>query len=224
MLGVALCLCAGRTATAQTAIDPGVWTSESERFWVEVEFLFARPNMKESFQATATIPPAGPMALVPFENDFGLSPRVELGYAATEDIGFRASYWHFDHNADRYSQTSTLGTIFGANVVSVIFPAAIAAPPGATLSVDSALRVQTLDLEAVVPLQVGRTSLTASGGLQYASLEQTYDASVLGTPIGLNWDRDLHGIGPTLALEARHPLMESGLSFVGGARGALLVA
>ena len=208
----------GDTPTATTAPD-----DSAARIWIEVDLLFMRPSMKESFQATSTVPPAGPMSLVPFETDFALSPRVDIGYALTEDFGVRASFWHYDHNVDRYARTSTLGAIQGANVVSTVFPAAIAAPPGATLAVDSALLVQSLDLEGVIPIQVGRTELTATGGLQYARLEQTFDASVFGTPIALNWDRDMRGIGPTLAIEARHPLGESGLTFIGGGRGALLV-
>lgn len=223
-LGLLILCAANGPAWGQALSLADLTAPEQHGLYAEVDFLFVRPNMKESFQATATVPPAGPMSLIPIQGDFNLSPRFELGMALTDDLGVRASYWYYDHNMEAFNGTSSLAAIYGATAVTTVYPANIAAPPGATLHVQSAIRAQSLDLEGVIPLQIGRTLITASGGLEYASLQQSYDAGVLGTPIALNFDRNMHGVGPTLAMEARHPLGDTGFAFVGAGRGALLVA
>lgn len=189
-------------------------------------FFFAKPQMKESFQATVTDFATGTLSLVPFSFDYDLTPRVWLGYFGENGTGIRARYWQYDHNADSLMLTATPTTFPGATSISVIFPAAISTlAPGDTLNIASGLEVHTVDVEGAMRTKLSGLELLVSGGFRYASMKQHFDSVVTSgvAPIGvLNWDRKFEGGGLTVGAEAKKSLASTRLSAFGSARGSLL--
>ena len=76
----------------------------------------------------------------------------------------------------------------------------------------SSLRAYYADLEVAKRGEFCNWDLTASAGLRYGSLEQTYQAALRtgnGTPAGsLDFDHRLDGIGPTIAIETHRQLTD----------------
>lgn len=188
--------------------------------------VYARPHMKESFRSTTTNLVTGEMTLHPFDFGYEPSSRVWVGWQNSTGTGGRARYWHFDHDGDPYSEVATPTSIPGASSVTVMFPANIAGlVPGDVLKVTNTLRVQTVDLEGTRTLQFGRTEVVGSAGLQYAQIEQEYDAEILSAvlPRGLHSSRTYHGLGPSFGASARHAFGVAGLSAIASFHAALLI-
>lgn len=188
--------------------------------------FFAKPHMKESFQATVADVATGSFTMIPFEFDHEITPRTWLGYFNGDGEGVRVTHWLYDHAADDFNEAATLTTFPGVSSVSVIFPAAIqTSQPGDILSVTSGLEAQTLDLEVAKKTHLSGINLLISLGVRYANMEQYFNSTAVRgvAPIGiLNWTRKYEGVGLTMGGEAQKSLGGSGLSFVGAARGSLL--
>lgn len=186
--------------------------------------FFAKPHMKESFQANILDVTTGTSQLIPLDYDFQASPRFWLQYQGSNDLGLRFSYWQFDHQANQFSRAATLTQFPSANATTVIFPATITtAAPGEVLLVNNSLKVQTIDLEGTVPIQLGSVQLQGTAGIRYASMKQSFSASASGVfpTRTLSSIRTFEGTGLTVGLEAQKPL-SSHLSFIGDIQGSLL--
>ena len=190
------------------------------------EFVFAKPQMKESFEGTTTNFATGTMAMVPFQFDHSLSPRAWLHVSADDSVGFRATYWQYDDSSTPRSETATLTTFPGASAVTVIFPAAISTMvPGDVLNSSMSLDVNTLDLEGTIPMQFGSVEVLGSGGLRYAEMDQAFRGTVVSggsVTQSLAWSRGFDGLGLTVGGDIRAPLGQSNLSLVSNLRGSLL--
>lgn len=199
---------------------------EEAGFYAGYSFLFAKPQMKESFQATVLHAPTGTSHLIPFSTDYDLTPRIWFGFQTEDGPGLRARYWQYDHEANTFSQRATFTSFPGATATTVIFPAVIStAAPGDLLNVRSGLEVHTTDLEGTIAHTLGRTELLVGGGIRHASMNQHYSAQVtrMGALLGdITWDRKFEGTGLILSGDARHPLGDNGFAVVGNVRGSLL--
>lgn len=188
--------------------------------------VFAKPHLKESFEATVADVATGSLDLIPFEFDHDITPRVWFGYFNEKGLGVRARYWQYDHNAAPLALTATPTTFPSVSSISVIFPAAIStAAPGDLLSVRSGLQIHTVDIEGAQKANLFGVDLVASAGVRYASLQQHFNSTVTRGPfqIGtLDWIREFEGAGLTVGGEANKPLGGSALSAFGTARGSLL--
>jgi hypothetical protein len=188
-------------------------------------FLFVKPQMKESFEATIINPVAGQTTLIPLDYSFNVTPNVWLGYRTDQSIGMRLSYWGFNNDGNNQTLVSDGVNLPGATATTVIYPAAIIAPaPGDLLQTQNSLKVHTIDAEGTVDHRIQATDLTFGAGLRFASTSQEMHAlaSRVGVPIGqLGWSRKFEGFGPTLSATATHPIL-GGLSAVGNVRGSLL--
>jgi hypothetical protein len=96
-----------------------------------------------------------------------------------------------------------------------------------SLAVTTKLYLQVGDLEAVQGFQAGGCNFLLAGGLRLAKIDQTYNAydAQSGSPLALRTllsSSNFMGVGPTLALETRRAISESGLGLYGTARGAIL--
>lgn len=189
-------------------------------------FLFAKPYYKESFEATSMSLASGTFSLIPFGFDYQSTPQAWLGYVGQNGFGVRSTYWQYDHAANPLTLVSDAATINSAHSTTVIFPATISTTgPGQVLSIDSRLRVQTLDLEGTQRSRVGDITAVGSAGLRYSALDQRFSAAVIdaGTVTQqLAWSRRFEGLGPTVGLEATKPLHVGRLSAIVAGRGALL--
>lgn len=213
------------TPLPQTVAPRTVAPQSTASLYAGMQFLFVKPQMKESFEATLITPGVGQNTLVPLDYDFHVTPRAWLGFSTAEAVGLRVTYWGFDHNGNGRTLVSDGVTLPGATATTVIYPAAIIAPaPGDILQTHSSLNVQTVDLEGTADVQVQSLDVLLSGGLRYASTDQQMSAvaSRGGLPIGLlNWSRQFEGFGPTVAATATRPIL-GGLSAFGSLRGSLL--
>lgn len=96
-----------------------------------------------------------------------------------------------------------------------------------SFNVTTELSVQVGDLEVVQGFPAAGGKFLVAGGLRLARIDQTYNAfdAQSGGPAELRSLRSSYnfaGVGPTLALEARRPLGDSGLSLYGMARGSVV--
>jgi hypothetical protein len=189
------------------------------------KFLFVKPQMKESFEATVLNIVTGQNTLVPLDYNFNLTPNVWFGFRTRKSLGARVTYWGFNHDGNSRTFISDGLNLPGATATTVIYPAAIIAPaPGDQLQTQNSLNVYTIDAEGTLDFTVRTTDFTLGGGLRYASTDQQMQAvaSRVGFPIGqLSWRREFEGFGPTLSASALQPLF-GGFSAIGNFRGSLL--
>jgi len=196
---------------------------ESGSLYAGYAFAFMKPHFKESFQAITINPTNGLQSLIGYKFEHDLTPRMWLGYQSASGAGIRGRYWQYDNASDPLQLTAG-PNIVSAQAVTVIFPGVIASPvPGDVLVANSALDVETIDVEGTQAIQLGELSGIAGVGIRYARLKQTNDARIIGAlPQQLTWERVLEGLGPMLSIEMLRPIGESGLSAFGSARGAVL--
>lgn len=188
-------------------------------------FIWVKPHFKEAFQATSYSLSTDTMNLAGYDYDYGITPRVWLGYESSDGLGIRATYWQYDHSGADVSLISDADTIVGAQTITVSVPAIIqSAAPGDELIASSSLETQTLDIEGTMRLVLGETTAVAGAGLHYGRMLQDNRAviSAGGVPQSmLNRRRQLEGLGPTLSADMLRPV-GGGLAMAAGLRGSLL--
>jgi hypothetical protein len=96
-----------------------------------------------------------------------------------------------------------------------------------SFTVTTELYLQVGDMEVVQGFEAGGCDFLFAGGLRIAKIDQTYNAydAQSGSPLALRTlssSYNFKGIGPTVALETRRSLGDSGLGLYSIARGALL--
>jgi hypothetical protein len=175
-----------------------------------------------------------------FQWDYNVAPLVWLEFCSADCVGLRARFWRFDDSpaAPTVSNPFTTGTT--ATQVISAYPLGVGItsnPTGAAAGIDdqlafrSSLQLEVYDLEVTKRFRPGPTTLAFSGGLRYARLSQTYDASLLSTPAvaladtvrsDLTSSHDFRGIGGTFAVDVTYPIGCCGVSLFAGARGSLL--
>jgi hypothetical protein len=97
-----------------------------------------------------------------------------------------------------------------------------------SLAVTTGLYLQVGDLEAFQDFRAGGCSFLFAGGLRLAKIDQTYNAydAQSGSPLALRnllSSYNFMGLGPTVALEVRRPVGDTGLSLYNMTRGSLVV-
>lgn len=185
--------------------------------------LLMKPHFKESYEAVTINALTSSQLLLPFEYDFNANLRLRLGYVGESGLGGRVTYTDFGQQAASQALTATATTAHQAQVVTINIPAVISTlAPGDLLATRGRLDTQTVDFDGTLHMAWNDVEIVVAGGLRYASFDQSFAAEITGVvPQTLNWERSFEGIGPTLAADARVPLI-GGLSLVGGGRGALL--
>jgi len=196
----------------------------SPGFYSGVAVVFAKPHFKEAFQISL-VNTVGQQTLVPFSYDYSPTPRVWLGYVGRDGMGLRADYWQFNQTGDSRSvRPDGLSIVSaGAHATTVIFPATILAAVGETLTATDALETHIVNMEGTLHRDLGWISFVGGGGIRYVSLKQTLSSFVNdAVPDNLSWLRRYEGIGPTVSVDAKRQIGQTGLSFIAGGGGALL--
>jgi hypothetical protein len=215
-----------QTVARQASAPATPWSG----LYFGASIVFAKPHLKESFQANLYDAVNDVMTLVPFSSGYRTTPRFWLGVGLPNDLGVQARYWEFNQGLDPYDAALISPfAVPGTSTVTVIFPTAIsAAAPGDVLSVRSGLEMRSIDLEGTLRQYWQRTQVLLSGGLRYALIRQDYDARIVSAggaqTASLTWDRKLEGVGPIIGAQLRRPLSFAGLAFVGGGRAGLIFA
>jgi hypothetical protein len=197
--------------------------------------LTANPAFARNSTTAATPANGETTTVIAGTQDFGYdvqaSPRVWLGYVCDSGLGGRVSYWHFEDSANTFEFTNPgPAVVTSASVLTAI--------PGITsngafgtdhLAFTSDLRMDVLDLEATQDVKVCLWQLLISGGVRYDYINQSYGGFRTGPTAGGATEVDtvlashsFTGVGPTLALEARRPLSDCGLSLFVKGRGSVV--
>jgi hypothetical protein len=168
----------------------------------------------------------GPGRREDIRSDLSVAPLLWLGYVDDSGLGIRGRWWEL---RDGTGQSSDLPPPAGGTLTVLS-----AAPLGAfiiqnnprSFAVTSKLQLQVADLEVMQTAALGRWNFLFSGGLGYADITQNYNAYAVqagGRPATpLHSGSSFVGLGPVLALEARHPLGDTWLSLYGSGRTRLL--
>jgi hypothetical protein len=193
-----------------------------------VEFTFLKPHF-ESNLAFSTLQSDGAtfenFSDTEFDYETQLAPRVWVEILQMGTLGFRASYWQFDHSS-RVATGSPPSNGFGR-----ISPPSFGdvdlstSTPGSVFTAQSALNAYNIDLEGTKSFDCGLWGWMATGGLRYAESEQSYNGVLVNadgdTQGTVNFRNRIQGIGPTISIRTQRPFT-SQLSLFGFARGALL--
>jgi hypothetical protein len=161
-----------------------------------------------------------------FDYDLELSPRVWLEYCKSNQLGFRATYWQFDHAAP--GREATRGETAEDDIIVIRAPIddiVIAADQaGDVFRAGTTLDMDVIDLEGTKWTDFCSWQFGATAGLRYASIRQTYFARVTdneGDPLdAFGASHRFDGVGPTFSLEIRRPM--GCLTWFSMARGSLL--
>jgi hypothetical protein len=155
--------------------------------------------------------------IVDIRQHMEVAPLVWLGYMTDQGWGGRVRYWYFREGSDQ--TTAPLAAPGSTIAIQSAGPLALALPQSTSLNVTSELAMQFLDLEGLERFQACSWDLLVCGGLRLMRIDETYNAY---NSFSLRSSRNLEGVGPTLALEARRPFGASGLNLYGSARGSVV--
>lgn len=181
-----------------------------------------------------------------YENADGFGARVRYWYLdeGTTQSEFLPPFSGFAVGGTRDGQTvvvvgsGTLQTLTSATPQGLqAFGDTLALRPGApngvvsqatTLTVTTKLELQVFDVEAFQRYRTGAWDFLLSGGVRLAQLDQAYNAynaeSTSAAELRtLASSFNFNGAGPTLSLEVRRALGNTGLTAYTSARGALVI-
>jgi hypothetical protein len=154
-----------------------------------------------------------------FAYDYEWSPLIWVGVFLGDGLGVRMRWWMFDQNTgDTFTVADNAIVLSAAPLGEAVF-----AGPGEAFSISSGLDLDVWDVELTQPLVLGLWEMLVSGGFRYAHLSQNFLAVAekdggSSTTSGHNFN----GAGPTLALDARRMIGDSGLGLYTTTRGSLL--
>lgn len=193
--------------------------------------VWMKPHFEDNIALTNVFSTTGIVVResVAFDYGYDVAPRIWLGYVADQGVGIRGQYWQFQQEAPQVVETVPASnvTIFAvaSNLPGTILTQAGTFAPGEVVTASHNLNLEIADLEATKRIYGGRTTLVFSGGARYAQMRQKYSVQgVLGNNIRTALENDVayDGIGPTLAMDLRRPLLNGGLALIGNARGSIL--
>jgi hypothetical protein len=176
-----------------------------------------------------------------FEYDASVSPLIWVGYTGPNGLGVRARWWHFDQGtqltADNSDKTgATTFTSLSPHGISFSSPGHTLAFPGSgsdQMAFDTDLKIDNWDFEMTQTINAGKWGLLISGGVRYAHLAQDYHAYRFNSGPGVDvfYSQDsatlvsghnFNGAGPTISLEVKRWICNTGLALYANGRGSLL--
>jgi hypothetical protein len=190
-------------------------------------FVFLQPHFENDVAFTTTTDDGRfvNIADTSFDYDQELGPRVWLELCKPNQLGFRVTYWRFDHPApgrEAVVNETGLDTISAPLVFRDIDISAT--QPGDIFRAAAGLDIDVLDFEGTKWTDFCSWQFGTTAGLRYASIQQTYQAAVLDVEETLldflESSHRFDGLGPTFSLEARRPM--GCLTWFSMARGSLL--
>lgn len=181
-----------------------------------------------------------------------VAPLFWLGYLNEDGFGARVRGWGFQEGTSqtvslppfsgvfrvggRGGQTvvvasGTLATVSSATPLGLqAFGDTLSAqhgPEATTLNVTTKLLVQVGELELLQRFRSANWSILMAGGARYVRLNQTYNAydaqSTSAAELRtLSSSYNFDGLGPTVSVELRRPIADSGLTVFGQFRGSVV--
>jgi hypothetical protein len=160
-----------------------------------------------------------------FDYDLEFSPRVFVGWRHCDGIGFRASWWQFDHAAapmEANPPANGFGRITHPEFDGIDISSNV---PGDTFAASTSLNAYAVDFEFTKDTEFCSWNFGVGGGVRYAYVEQGYLATLRDSgndALGaIDYRHTLEGFGPTISAHAFRPInCQTGLFCK--ARGSLL--
>jgi hypothetical protein len=192
----------------------------------EATFLKPHFGSNNAYTVTNNTANTSSSAVTDFKYDLEFSPRVFVGWNRDcDDLGFRATWWHFDHSANAATgnpPSNGLGELTPPSFGDVDLSSNV---PTDSFTATTGVNAYTLDIEATKATQFRAWQFGVGGGFRYARIEQDYVGvlSDSGDDVLSNvaYEQSIQGFGPTFSLEAfRTVNCDSGL--FAKARGSVL--
>lgn len=149
--------------------------------------------------------------------------KIEAGWNATNNWGFRASYFYTNQTAqENVTGAATAPFFVSPRPLNVTFTGAAA--PGTAASFREKFRLHVIDVEGTYKWHSANSSAVLSAGVRIAPSRQNYTAQdiFVTTPENLNYTQKRTGWGPTVGLDLRHRIGSSNWWFTGAGRFAVL--
>ncbi len=206
-------VCCGDAACCDS-VGCGVGVCAPRCWYTGFEATFLKPHFGGSgnlaFTTTDTTATTVTASETDFDYDLEFSPRVFVGWQRGCDVGFRATWWQFDHDAAPASGSppaSGTGEITHPGFLDVDISTEI---PTDVFAAATDLNAYTIDLEATKMTDFCSWKFGMGCGFRYAHIEQGYLASLtdntdtlLGT---IDYRHSIEGFGPTVSFEALRQL------------------
>jgi hypothetical protein len=199
------------TIAGQDCPAPALPCATSGGFIAGAEVTLLRPYAGDLSQLELTVPQVDLDLLAERASDqFGVAPRVWIGYTAASDVGVRVRYWQLDqHLIGESSDTSLDGNL----------------PPGSHLARSGRLNMYTVDSEVTQHFQRNLVTVDVGVGVRAGGLARdrslTFDIPNQADAT-LVFNRNFDGFGPTMVAEVRRQLGNSPFTFLVSPRGTML--
>lgn len=219
-------VCCGDAACCDM-VGCGVGPCGTGSWYAGFEATFLKPHLGDNVAFTVTENTATSTTIsdTDFDYDLEFSPRVFVGWQRNCDVGFRATWWQFDHDAapatgsppaDGLGELTSPGfreTEISTNTGTDVYAAA------------TSMNAYTIDLEATKSTEFRAWKFGMGGGFRYAYIEQGYLGALsddTDTTIStIDYQQSIEGFGPTVSFEALRTLScQSGIFCK--ARGSVL--
>jgi hypothetical protein len=191
-------------------------------------FVFVKPHFENDIAFVTTADDQGQFVSVAdtsFDYDLEVTPRVWVEICKPNQLGFRVTYWQFDHASPQRAAVVN-DTGFERIDVPIQFGDIVIAAtrPGDIFGAQADLKIDVLDFEGTKWTDFCTWQFGTTAGLRYAALRHSYQAASFDADEVvqdfLDANHRFDGIGPTFSVEARRPM--GGLTWFSMARGSLL--
>ncbi len=169
--------------------------------------------------------------LFPVSWQYGVTPRITIGYEKNNGLGVRCRYWNLDQTSNVVTASIAPGirdARIGANIPADIeFATNTQRPTGVLGQEYQALSLSLVDLQITWShyFDNGVTTQFFSG-LRYAKTDVYYDVRLESPFWGVstaNYLQSFEGVGPSIGTEVDIPFGVLGLSFYTWMQGTVLV-
>jgi len=198
--------------------------AERWRFFVGVDALVIKPFWSTNPAYSIDIDDEDGNTQKNFSHDFNVSPMIRAGVVSPSGLGFRASYWWMNSDANEHISDVSSSTIETAEVLGLDLDEDD--DEDGDYDIYSSLDLhRVVDGEITLPVQVGRFGALFSGGVRYADIEQKYDVDKFDVDDDdqhiLRSSHDLQAFGPTFGAEATYSV-GGGLWVYTNLRGSII--
>ncbi len=208
---VAPTVVAPQTSSEQTCPGTALPCPACGGFYAGVELTVLRPYAGDSSQLELAVPQFNVDLLSEQPNDqFGVAPRVWIGYASPGNVGMRVRYWQLD----QHLTAETSDTALDGNL-----------PPGSQLASVGRLNMYTVDTELTEHFERQPMTVDVGVGVRAGGLARDHSITFdipgqIDSTLVLN--RNFDGFGPTMVAEVRRQLGDSAITFLVSPRGTML--
>lgn len=205
---------------------------EPQRTWIAgTELMLVQPHLDDNLailQSEEDLQANTRIREFHFDHKLAAAPRFWIEYLAEEEMGFRLAGWFFRSSAKTITQrppANGFGELTHPELAGIDLSSVI---PAEQMTAGGTMDLATIDAEVTRRALFHVWQLELAAGLRYASIDQRYQWSLrneLGNLAGeAVWDQETGGIGPTLRIASRRPVLGHLGALEAGLRTSLLLS